>query len=83
MLFTVREAHGEASRRVREPLFSRLRREGLSGGFCRGARTDLFRILGVPWETIFDETVSFFVGVIFSAFLGHFWEGPAEGAGPA
>ena len=83
MVFTVREAHGEVSGSVREPLLSRLRREGLSGGFCRGARTDFLRFLricGVPWETIFDEQVSFFLGVFFSHFWDHFWEGPAAGA---
>ena len=63
VVFTVREAHGEVSGSVWEPFFSRSRREGISGGFCRGYRTDFLRfskILGVPWETLFDENLVFF-----------------------
>ena len=57
MVFTVREAHGEVSGSVLEPLFSRSRREGLSGRFCRGARTDFLRflrILGGPLGSTFQ-----------------------------
>ena len=57
MVFTVREAHGEVSGSVLEPLFSRSRREGLSGGFCRGAQTNFLqflRILGGPLGSTFQ-----------------------------
>ena len=47
MVFIVREAHGEVAGSVPEPLFSPSRREGLSGGFCRGARTDSLRFLRI------------------------------------
>ena len=47
MVFSLREAHGEVSGSVLEPLFSRSRREGLSGGFCRGAQTNFLQFLRI------------------------------------
>ena len=41
MAGTAREAYGEVPARVRESLFPQSRREGISEGFCRGARTDV------------------------------------------
>ena len=63
IVFIVREAHGEVSGSVLEPLFSRSLREGLSGGFCRGAQTNFFNFLafqGVPWEALFNKKSNLF-----------------------
>ena len=56
MVFIVREAHGEVSGSVLEPLFSRSRREGLAGRLPRDAQTDFLRflrILGGPLGSTF------------------------------
>ena len=89
MVFTVWEPHGDLPGRVQKPLFfkSALRRgphrhleEDLGGLF------EIWVSFGGPWGTHFQTKIMFFFGsdfsLIFASLLGHFWEGPAAGAGP-
>ena len=67
MVFTVREAHGQLPGRVRQPLFSRTRDEGLSKGFPGSSRDDFQRFcdpLGVLGDVILSKN-RFFFEVIF------------------
>ena len=89
MVFIAWEPHGDLPGRVQKPLFfkSALRRgshrhleEDLSGLF------EIWVSFGGPWGIHFQTKIMFFFGsdfsLIFGSLLGHFWEGPAAGAGP-
>ena len=62
MVFTVREAYGEVSGRLREATFSRLRLQTLSGDVSGSIFSDFMRfgvLFGDPWEP-FGSTLEHF-----------------------